>query len=94
MNKLEKAKLYYLQDLIFDLKAKALEAAQESNENRTSEFLDGFAVSALQTISSLQNKAKAFGIPLRELNLHDIDPEGDPLGEKKRIKKKNGKHEQ
>ncbi len=71
---------YYLEDLGLLLKECALRAKQDWQQHQHSEdqsFYDGQLSAYYRVISLMQQQAKGFGIPLEEINLHDIEPDRD-----------------
>lgn len=76
----EKTAQHYLLDLGTLLEEQAVRARRESNANHPA---DSFALGRLmayhEVISLMQQQARAFGVPLENLNLNDIDPERDLL---------------
>ncbi len=71
----------YIRDLGVLLKEKALEAKEESRSVPEDEraFALGRLMAFHEVISLMQQQARAFGIPLKELGLDDIQPEEDLL---------------
>ena len=78
---------YYLHDLGFLLKERALEAKQDMEEARDHKGMDsgdyifqaGRLLAYNEVVSILQQQARGFDIDLQELNLEDIDPDRDLL---------------
>jgi hypothetical protein len=66
----------YLNDLGFLLRDYALEAKENRNLHKT-DYYTGYLMGFHRVISLMQQQAEGFQIPLREINLHDIDPEKD-----------------
>ena len=71
----------YTLDLIALLKEKALRARAElqSSADEDKAYLRGRLMAFHETISLMQQQAKAFDIPLEKLDLADVDPERDLL---------------
>jgi hypothetical protein len=71
----------YTLDLVVLLKDKALKAKAESGaaSSHDRDYMLGRLMAFHEVISLLQQQATAFGIPLADLGLHDIDPERDLL---------------
>lgn len=71
----------YLRDLGVLIKERALQAKDDrSREQRGSEgymYESGRIMAFNEVISIMQQQAKAFGIPLKELRLDDINPDND-----------------
>jgi hypothetical protein len=71
----------YLYDLGLLIKEEALEAKKaRDQEEKGSEgyiFEEGYLMAFHRVISLMQQQAEAFGIPLEDLRLHDIDPDQD-----------------
>jgi hypothetical protein len=71
----------YLFDLGYELKQDAIEARRERDsaiaggEERA--FKNGRLLAFYEIISTMQNRAEAFGISLSELRLDDIEPDRD-----------------
>lgn len=66
----------YLNDLGILLKEMALEAKQTAEHSQT-DFAVGYMAGFHRVISLMQQQAEAFGIPLQELALADIDPDAE-----------------
>jgi hypothetical protein len=79
----ERVHAYYLRDLGYLLRERAEEAARESRSIRArraphertveDEFTEGRSQAYNEVISLMQNQAEAFGIPLADLALEDLD---------------------
>jgi hypothetical protein len=79
----EQVHAYYLRDLGYLLRERAEEAARESRSIRArraphertveDEFAVGRSQAYNEVISVMQNQAEAFGIPLADLALEDLD---------------------
>jgi len=72
----------YLRDYCFLIIEKAFDAKKTAESLKGSEKYDyhlGRKMAFYETISLLQQQAVAFGIPLNEIGLSDIDPEKDLL---------------
>jgi hypothetical protein len=64
---------YYLHDLGLLLKIRALEAKRA----KRSDFQDGRLFAFNEVISIMQQQAEGFQIPLKEIQLDDIEPDKD-----------------
>ena len=73
----------YLFDLGFLIKEEALMSKKERDQKRKdsldSTFKEGRLSAFYYIVGLMQQEAKAFGIPLEELRLEDIDPDRDLL---------------
>jgi hypothetical protein len=79
----ERVHAYYLQDLGYLLRERAEEAVRESRSIRArraphertvkDEFTEGRSQAYNEVTSLMQNQAEAFGIPLADLALEDLD---------------------
>jgi len=73
----------YLYDLGYLIKEEALaskkERDQKSRNSRKFTFQEGRLAAFHYIIGLMQQQAEAFGIPLEELRLDDIDPDKDLL---------------
>jgi len=71
----------YLYDLGFLIKERALNAKKtREQEEKGSEgymYESGRLMAFNEVVSIMQQQAEAFGIPLEELRLEDIDPDRD-----------------
>ncbi|WP_224242245.1 hypothetical protein [Hyalangium gracile] len=69
----------YVRDLSVLLKEKALEAREESRTASAGDraYALGRLMAFHDVISLMQQQAQAFGIPLAEIGLDDIQPEKD-----------------
>jgi hypothetical protein len=68
----------YVRDLGLIIKEKALEAKQAKESSRDAanhQFDVGRLMAFHEVVSLMQQQADAFGIPLKEINLDDLDPE-------------------
>ncbi|MHB0915157.1 MAG: hypothetical protein ACYC4M_05655 [Thermoleophilia bacterium] len=74
---------YYLYDLGYDIKLRALEAKHERDdapdESDTKSYHAGRIMAFNEIISMMQQQAEGFGIPFSDLRLDDIDPDKDLL---------------
>ena len=68
----------YLYDLGLLLKEAAFEARYRRDAEK-SEFEAGRAMAYYEVLSLMQHQASAFGLPLVDLQLGDVDPERDVL---------------
>lgn len=71
---------YYLLEFGDWIKIYALEEVKDRRMTFSSTsraYYDGLASAYHDVISLMQQQAEAFDIPLRELKLHDIDPDRD-----------------
>lgn len=72
---------YYLFDLGYELKGDALDARREVDSAPTGSedraFKSGRALAYYEVISTMQQRAKGFNIPLSDLRLDDINPDKD-----------------
>jgi len=68
----------FLQDCVNELVAKALTAKAEK-ESTKSEYDLGKLLAFHDVITTLQQQALAFDIPLDEIGLNDINPDADLL---------------
>jgi hypothetical protein len=66
----------YLRDLGALLKERAFEARARRDAEKT-EFDAGRTMAYYEVLSTMQNKATAFGLTLEELQLEDVDPDRD-----------------
>jgi hypothetical protein len=83
----ERVHAYYLRDLGYLLRERAEEATRKARSirkkravpDRTVEdaFAEGLAQGYYEVISVMHHQAEAFGIPLADLALEDLDPERD-----------------
>lgn len=73
----------YLRDVGLLLKERALEARDEQRGS-PNEFSNGRALAYYEVISLLVTQAQTFGLPLDDIQLHDIDPDRDLLVESRR----------
>ena len=71
----------FLRDLGALLKEKALSAQQDAAHSGTEDrgYKLGFLMAYHEVIALLKQQAEAFGIDVRMLCLHDIDPDRDLL---------------
>ena len=71
----------YLLDLATFLKERARQAKAEarSESPNASDFKNGVVMGYYHVLSIMRSQARAFEIPLQELNLHDIDPDSELL---------------
>ena len=70
----------YLKDTTLIIKELALSAKKEAKDTKGTEDQDyklGVAFGFYWVISVMQQQAEAFGIPLKDLNLDDIDADKD-----------------
>jgi len=71
----------YLWDLATLLKERArrakVEAGGESGE--AAAFMNGVVMGYYHVLSAMRSQAHAFDISLKDLNLHDIDPDSELL---------------
>ena len=63
----------YLLDLGILVKEIALEAKKEATKSST-DFAFGYMAGFHRVVSLMQQQAEAFGIPLKEIGLDEIDP--------------------
>ena len=70
---------YYLRDLGYLLKERALEAKRKSDESPDEPFAIGISMAYYEVISLMRNQAISFEIPLEDLCLSDVVPERDIL---------------
>jgi hypothetical protein len=75
----EKTAQHYLLDLGTLLKEHAVTTRRESKADPSDSFALGRLMAYHEVISLMQQQARAFGLPLENLNLNDIDPERDLL---------------
>ena len=72
---------WYLYDLGYILKERALQAKEEkgaTEENTLErEFQSGRVIAFNEVISIMQQQAKGFDIPLDDMRLNDIEPDRD-----------------
>ena len=70
----------YLYDLAVLLKEKAFEAkGSKENDSAGKDYNLGRSMAFYEVISLMQQQAQAFGIPLNEIALADINPDRDLL---------------
>jgi len=73
---------YYLQDLSFLLKERALEAKEDwknaSDEDEA--FAAGYLTAYYHVLETMKNQAISFNIDEKEIKLDDINPDKDLLG--------------
>jgi hypothetical protein len=74
---------YYLQEIGSLIKESAREAKELEDSSKGSSSQDynsGYSMAWYEVVSLMQQQAEAFGIPLEDLDLHDIDADKDLLG--------------
>jgi hypothetical protein len=70
---------HYLRDLGFLIREAALDAREEARggDDQGREWRQGRRFAYMEVVSLMQQQADAFGLPLFDLALEEIDPEND-----------------
>lgn len=72
----------FTRDFLFEIKQKALEAAQDKktmSDAANKDYIVGYSMAYYEVVSLAISQATAFGVNLSDIGLEDLDPERELL---------------